>query len=95
MHDRPQVSGGIDKKQPRRDNLLRPRWPDEFVIEPVQLAKYGIVSLETGALAHKAVKVTKYLRDKPIIFYSIFGIFYSMNSHLNMNSLSSRLLKSL
>ena len=49
--------GGQDMKQPRRDNLLRPRWPEEFIVEPVQIAKYGIVSLETGALAHKAVKV--------------------------------------
>ena len=57
VHDRPQVLGGQDMKQPRRDNLLRPRWPEEFVVEPVQIAKYGIVSLETGALAHKAVKV--------------------------------------
>ena len=59
VHDKPQVSGGVDRKQPRRDNLLRPRWPEEFIIEPVQVARYGIVSLETGALAHKAVKVTK------------------------------------
>jgi hypothetical protein len=53
------VLGGIDLKQPRRDNLLRPRWPDEFVVEPVQVAKYGIIALETGALGFKAVKVTK------------------------------------
>lgn len=59
VHDKPQVSGGVDRKQPRRDNLLRPRWPEEFIIEPVQVARYGIVSLETGALAHKAVKASK------------------------------------
>ena len=57
MHDRPQVTAGQDTKQPRRDNLLRPRWPEEFIVEPVQIARYGIVALETGALGFKAVKV--------------------------------------
>ena len=57
VHDRPQVTSGLDTKQPRRDNLLRPRWPEEFIVEPVQTARYGIVALETGALGFKAVKV--------------------------------------
>ncbi|KAL5255684.1 hypothetical protein ACHWQZ_G011049 [Mnemiopsis leidyi] len=59
VHDRPQVTSGLDTKQPRRDNLLRPRWPEEFIVEPVQTARYGIVALETGALGFKAVKASK------------------------------------
>ena len=53
--------GGVEPKQPRRDNLLRPRWPVEFVVEPVQVARYGIVALETAAVGYKAVKVRLFI----------------------------------
>lgn len=59
VYDRPIVNTGQDATQPRRKNLLRPRWPEEFVIEPVQQAKYAIVALETAALGHKSVKASQ------------------------------------
>ena len=55
VHERPQI--GTDVKQPRRKALLRPRWPEEFIIEPVHQCKYALVALETASVGPKAIKV--------------------------------------
>lgn len=72
VHERPQV--GTDHTQPRRKVLLRPRWPQEFIIEPVQQCKYALVALETATVGPRPMKAVKEFitanikRDKDSLF---------------------------